>query len=618
MKFSKTTSLKTIGTIFVVAMIVGSAASAKPISQVYMLGDSSSDVGFWGERFTNQGDMWIEALSKKLGFQSTAANLVGIPTSIPTSWSEIPRTKNGGNNYALGGASAYITDGIIPTFSDELAMFRDDHQTIDPHALVLVWMGGNDPFYSVVMGIPFDTQALVNAHDNFFQSLKSMDAKNIVVFNEPSNLTYSDPDYTDEQLAAYRVLIAVSNAALEPAWSRQGLYIIDLNKLTDDVLNNLSKYGFTYGTTGQVCGNAPDSPPCTLPNDGHVFGVTGHYSSAMHQVISDFTLAQLYARDQFTSLLTQPMAAMRREVASLEPRLNSTAFFNTDEQGIMRKRAVGKWQLNFGVQGNHSNDNATGGTLIEAKTNGGGGYIGGDVLLTNRILLGGELSLGTSHGDFNHNSGDFSRNTIVGTGYMTARLTQNAYVQTALTYGAIDYNKIRRSSTLGSTAREIAQGKTTGNYSAARIGTGYDIRFKSFTVTPNAALTYDRVVIDGYKENDNVLALAYGNSHYDALRASIGVNIISTNQSKFYPYARISVEKDLKNNDIKAKIGSNSATIVEYSVERPEQKIGRIALGSQYQISKSLSLDINLSADKPFEKQSDTNLEGYIGMSYNF
>ena len=584
-------------------------AQAQPISNIYTFGDSDNDVGILGDHYTNLGDMWIESLSHKIGLSSTPARLPDDLTASPSTF--LP---NGGNNYAVGGATALNWHAGDSYFAQQLGWFKQDHQRIDRHALITLWMTQNDVVSS--QHGPFDPQAVSDAYLAHVHALKSMGARNLVAFSSILNLVPDSSFSSPEEKAEFIARESAYSETVKPMLARAGVYIIDNNKLADDVLNNLSKYGFTVGTEGLLC-NPGDPTPCDqIPNDGHVFA-DGHFSSAMHSVIADYAAAQLRARDQFASLLTQPMVAMRQETAGLEARLASNAFLKNNANGQPARRAVGDVQAYAGAAYNRVNNDSTGGFDPGAKGNSTGGYVGADVIAADKLLLGGKLSYSQFDGDFGSRSGDYQRNTTSLSAYGAWQPLAQTTLNFALTYGYLDYNNITRKAQLGSVAHASAKGDTSGDYVAARLGGGYDFALQDWTLTPNAALTYERVKLDGYSEKTSVLAIAYGDSTYNAMRGSLGLNLALTGGTyKVRPYARMSLEHDFRSGDLTVYAGPDKGLLAGYDVTRPDRTFGMGTLGANVALTDRVGL--NLNYNQTFQQNHFSAWAANAGLQLDF
>jgi phospholipase/lecithinase/hemolysin len=454
------------GLISLLASLIATRLQAAPISQVYIFGDSYSDVGSGPNglpRPTNKGLMWGEVVGKALRHPSTAARIVTIDDD-----GTITGTPNGGNNYAVSGATATkFADSV--SFAEQIAFFKQDKTRFGKNDLVFTWLGGNDITGAFFEGVAYSRNQYVNTYLANIASLRSLGARNIVAIVEPTRLLPvqsaidgSGGAITTDLMNQLSSEIAASNAALNPRLVQAGVYLVNVDKLAEDVRLNLGKYGFRFGTDSYITlGDAT-----AFPNNGNVFA-NSHPSTAMHAVIGDYILTQLRARDQFTSLLTQSMFSFQQETGAFAQTNTLLSFLESDARGRLHQREAGKWKTQAGLTGSSSAKSDTGGTDTDLVTGQGGGYVAGDVAMTKDWLLGGRFSFTKSRGRFgdslsgNQREGEYGsldQSTALLSLYTVHRLTDSAYLNATVSYGATRYDKIERRASLGSIAKEQTQG----------------------------------------------------------------------------------------------------------------------------------------------------------------
>jgi uncharacterized protein YhjY with autotransporter beta-barrel domain/phospholipase/lecithinase/hemolysin len=600
------------------AGLTATRLQAAPISQVYIFGDSSTDVGSGPNglpRPTNKGLMWGEVVGKALGHPFTAARIVTIDGD-----GTITGAPNGGNNYAVSGATVTkFADSV--SFAEEIAFFTQDKTRFGKNDLVFTWFGSNDITGSFINGVPYSREQYVNTYLDNIAALRQRGAKNIVSVVEPQGslqpIQWSiDAGFTTELVSNLSDEIAASNATLNPRLVATGVYLIAADKLAEDVRLNLSKYGFLYGTENYITFDDATA----FPNDGNVFA-NGHYSTAMHAVIGDYILAQLRARDQFTSVLTQSMFNFQQETGVLAQTNTLSAFLESDSHGRVHQREAGTWKTQAGLTGRSSTEPDTRGTDTDLVTGQGGGYVAGNVSMSEDWLLGGRFSYTKSDGRFgdslssNQREGEYGsldQSTAMLSLYSVHRLTSSAYLNTMVSYGATSYDNINRRASLGSVAKEQTQGDTTGDFMSASTGGGFEIPLGNWTITPNASVSYERISISGYSELQDVLALAYGDADYDALRSLLGVRAqLTDGESKLRPFLGLNVSRDFIADDITVKVGPDRASVVDYTTERPNRTLGTASVGANYILTDNLVLGSTFT----FGGTLDGDRSTYIGLS---
>jgi hypothetical protein len=135
------------------AFVVADAARAGDVSDVFVFGDSSSDLGSMGpdRRPTNQGSMWSETLADRLGLQSTTASQV----TLDANGNIVAVVGTGGNNFAVNGATAVPYPGVS-SFSDQVDLFAADRGRFSANDLVMTWFARNDITTAFALGVPYD------------------------------------------------------------------------------------------------------------------------------------------------------------------------------------------------------------------------------------------------------------------------------------------------------------------------------------------------------------------------------------------------------------------------------------------------------------------------------
>jgi outer membrane lipase/esterase len=618
---------------FLLAGLTVTRLQAAPISQIYSFGDSRVDVGAAGERYTSQGSLWIESLGARLGHPSTPARLISQDSN-----GDVVLIPNGGNNYAVGGATV-VPNPDRANLEQQITVFNQDHARFARNDLVFIWVGENDlgaASTQPAVYTPNDIPVFLATYEAQLNRLRALGARNVVAFGLPVKLS---PDQAIEDVfasggfdaattRAYLDAKAAHTAKLDQAARRlltaQNVYVLDFNKLAEDVRVNVAKYGFLYANDnyqGRGDPTAPDHPE-TFANDGNVFSANAtHYTDAMHQVIADYVAAQLRARDQFTSVLTQSMFNFQQETGASAQANTLSSFLESDSLGRVHQREAGTWKTQAGLTGRSSTEADSGGSDTDLLTGQGGGYVAGDVAMSNDWLLGGRFSFTNSDGRFgdslsnNKREGEYGsldQSTAMLSLYAVHRLTDSAYLNTMVSYGATNYDKINRRASLGSVAQEQTQGDTTGDFMSASIGGGFDIPLGNWTVTPNASLSYESISIDGYSERQNVLGLAYGDADYNALRGSLGVRAqLTGGTSKLRPFFGLNVSRDFIADEITVQVGPERASVVDYTTERPNRTLGTASVGANYSLTDNLVLGSTLSFGGNLDGDSST----YLGLS---
>lgn len=271
-----------------------SVAHAFQFSNLYVFGDSLSDVGqfsqatgglippaqlgYFDGRFTN-GPNWIDYLSTKLGLP---------PSTTQTNFA-ISGATTGSQNSAFPG---------LPGLQQEVAGFTLANPQADPNALYVIWAGAND--YLEVIG-QTDPSIPVGNLANAIAALTSVGAKDILVANLPdlgkTPLVASRGPAVSEATSAvvqgHNTLLAQTLATLGPQLAPQGVTLIslDVNTLINGALANPSKFGFTNTTDACLFPSPLFFPPgpvtiCSNPNE-YLFWDSLHPTTVAHQFVAE-------------------------------------------------------------------------------------------------------------------------------------------------------------------------------------------------------------------------------------------------------------------------------------------------------------------------------------------
>ena len=269
-----------------------SPAQAAAFSQIYVYGDSLSDVGrvfddtsgAWppyagiaGDgRFSN-GPVWVEYLATQLGLSSDFSN-----------------------NFAKGGATTgtfnFLTS-MFPTVTGGLQNQIIDNPFNDPDALYIIWAGATD----YISGV--DNPAIpVGQITNAINLLTANNAQNLLVVNL-ANLG-NIPAITDPaQVAGLNALTQSHNALLNDAIASTqaaipslNLYTLDVNSLFNQIVADPAAFGFSNITDACITFSA-----CADPNS-YLYWDIFDLSTKGHQLIANAAINTLGVPEPLTLL----------------------------------------------------------------------------------------------------------------------------------------------------------------------------------------------------------------------------------------------------------------------------------------------------------------------------
>ncbi|MFE1745851.1 SGNH/GDSL hydrolase family protein [Coleofasciculus sp. H7-2] len=257
------------------------AVSAQNFNQIYVFGDSLSDVGnvykatngeyppnppYFRGRFSN-GPIWADYLASKLKLK--------------------PSTET---NFAYGGATTGNSRQIPPGLLTQIQSFKATHSSANPKALYIVWAGANDYLKGAT-----DSTAPINNVAIAVKSLSAAGAKNIVVVNLP-DLGKLPSTRTTQRSDSLNVLTKKHNSGL--AASLKGLRqqltsdikitYLDVNSLFHQVTNNPKKFGFTNVTNACLS----RAKICNNPKE-YLFWDSIHPTTAAHKLFVELAFPAL-------------------------------------------------------------------------------------------------------------------------------------------------------------------------------------------------------------------------------------------------------------------------------------------------------------------------------------
>jgi outer membrane lipase/esterase len=581
-------------------------------NQVFAVGDSLSDGGTFGGRFTNANPTsrtWVETLATQLGL-----NLV-------PNFSYVPGAPSGGTNYAQGGARVNSSSGTPAPLSavSQVNQLLAQHPTLGANDLVVVWVGANDVnAQAAAVAGGLTPQAAVAAMVGNAQTLiaqvdrlKAAGAKYVVVALLPD--LARTPAGIASGPAAAGLLSALStsyNAALAQALPGRGVVVVNTDKLLADVIANPTRYGFSATPlAGLICGNTIGAAlGCTFSNPNkYLFADPIHPSAEAQTIFGLVADAGLKAVAMAGSLAVAPTVAIRQHALGLEGRMSIGALTN----GFGSVRPLGNTQVFGGAEGG----------LFDAK-----GYqvqpslaaktekvtIGGDRMIAGNALVGGVLAYTHGTNNFGDNSGDFANNVTLGTIYTTIALSPSIYVNASASYGTIDYSHFNRYIALPTTTL-TATSSPSGNYHSVRVGGGMVYNIGSWTGGPYAAYTDDRTKIGAFTESDGPASLAFGDIDYHSTRATLGFQATAAAPADAWrPIVRASIDHDLKSSDLLVPMGPDSSSLAAVAAPRPQRTTWSTTFGmARYGSDHSVwSVQLGLGGTK------DELIGKTIGVSY--
>jgi len=255
--------------------LVFSAQQPEPINQLYVFGDSLSDVGtvfratggmypsnptYFQGRYSN-GRVWVEYLALRLHLSSKQTN-----------------------NFAYGGATTGSNgNSLVPGLLTQVQSFTQTHQQTNPNALYVLWAGAND----YLQGVSSATVPVENVTGGI-ASLAGVGAKKILVANLPdlgqlpATRTSANSKNLNALTQAHNQGLRRSLKLLSQQYSDLQIVTLDANRLYRDAITNPAAFGFTNVISACLSG----SRACGNP-DQFLFWDGIHPTTAAHRILGE-------------------------------------------------------------------------------------------------------------------------------------------------------------------------------------------------------------------------------------------------------------------------------------------------------------------------------------------
>jgi outer membrane lipase/esterase len=554
-----------------IALACSAAPASAQFSNYFFFGDSSTDAGAFGARFTvNPGLVWAQDLGARYG--------AAITTSV-----------TGGTDYAQGGARV----AVAPSAGSPLTLVQQVDQqlaktpTLDGRALYAVSIGYNDLFNAVGQastGQITAEQAQANvaqaAQDAAAQvaRLRAAGARYIVVLNLYD--TGKSPGGAVSP-STFSGLTTVYNTTLATALAQTGANIISVNTnaLFLEMIADPGAFGFT-NVTSPACTTA-SSLQCTsatlvAPNAAqtYLFADSIHPTPVAHAVMAQVVASMIEGPMRMSALAQAPLAVEEANFRALDGRMQSNLY---------APRPVSKLEM-WGAYDYANND--IDGPFLSGNADQNTFTVGGDVKLSPHLLFGGMLGYSENRGDFGNGAGGYKLRETAWTVY-GGWGDGPWYAGATLGGGDLEYANVHRNIQLGALTR-TERGQTRGWHVYGNLLGGY-----WFTASPDwqhgpfGRLTYQDVHVDGFSEtSSDSTALAYGDQTRTSLVTSLGWQIAGR-LGVVRPFARATWQYEWRN-DATTVTAAPATMETRYTVDgiRPDDNFFRFAVGASADIGK--------------------------------
>lgn len=567
------------------------ASQQRPVGRIIVFGDSLSDGGFFRSiltlppgagRFTTNPD--------PVAPEVTAARL-GLP--LVTAYGQ-----SGGTNFAVGGARVTAANGASIPIATQISNFLGAGGGLGPNDLVYIQGGGNDFFFFGRTGGTNNAILTTAANELAVQvvRLQAAGAERIVTL---AVQTGGNPGL---QLfnRTYAAALAAANV--------NALYF-DTDRLFNEIVANAASFGITDVTNTACLGSSLSCTPATFrtPNANETFlrADSVHPAGITQRIQGQAVASLLQAPEQIGQLSYAAQSLLRGQREMLEGPMRGSL---SEDGGGMR--LFGNVGYNYFSAGGSQQ-------RIGLKERSLTGQIGVDVRVGDTAGVGIAGSFSDGNGDFGASSGGYDVSALSGTIYGRAEMGPLQFGASA-TYGSLSYGDIERRFALGPSGR-AHKGDTDGNYVAASASAGFALIDQGgIHVGPDIGVTYEKVEIDGYAENDDLsTAATFGEQEINSLTGRIGLAASTRSRAPLRVTARVSYEH---------QFGSDERQFMLTPVGAPISYTSRIFTADDDYVSYALAIDGRLSAGLSLRagvrgnvgRANLDSLTSYAGVSLGF
>ncbi|MBA3775582.1 MAG: autotransporter domain-containing protein [Betaproteobacteria bacterium] len=499
-------------------------------SNVYVFGDSLSDAGQYGARFTtNPGLTAFEYLAQRYGL------------SVGPSFT-------GGNDFAQGGARVNAAGASVPPNVPNLSVAQQVSQLLargplDTGALYAIQGGGNDiQDLLLLAGAGRITSAQLQAGvaqaatDLATQAgrLRAAGARNIVVQNVP-DLGKTPRAAALGAQATLTSLSGLFNSTLDASLAAGNSPVVQVNifGLLNEFIANPAAFGFT-NVTVPVCttASALQCTPSTLRELGgnltYVFSDSFHGTTGTYLAAAAAIAALLEGPQQIAALGEAPLAVERANYRALDSRMMSASY------APLSPRKTQAWAVY-----DYGNDDFGSGRF-SGEGDSHTITVGGDMRLSDRLLAGVAFGYTEYKGDLGGSGGSFTLKEPTITAY--AGYGEGPWwVGATVGGGSLDYSNVSRNLGFGTGGRGES-GDTRGYHIIGRVLGGYWFKLDQWNHGPFAKLTYQEATVRAFSENGtSSTGLRYGQQRRESLIGSLGWQA-SGDINGFRPFARVTWE----------------------------------------------------------------------------
>ncbi len=519
-----------------VALSLVSGASSAQFSTTYIFGDSLSDAGQYGARFTtNPGLTFPLYLAARYGLTATPSF-------------------TGGNDFAQGGARVNAPSPLVPAGAPNLSVAQQvsaflAHGAVDPNALYQIQGGAND--FLVLSGqaqagqiTAAQVQAgVVQAATDLVTQvarLRAAGARFIVVYGLP-DIGLTPASAAANAQATGTAITNLFNSTLNGGIAAANLPVIQVNQaqLLREIVANPGAFGFSNVST-PVCTTASSlqCTPATLrdPNGAltYLFADGIHPTTGLAQIGAQAAASMIEAPARIGQLAEAPLGVEQAAFRSIDARMIGA---------VGAPRATNKFDL--WVDYDYASRDLSG-TFVSGDSKANTVAVGGDIKLSDHWLLGVAFNYTEDKNDFGGGAGNFKLKETAATVY-AGYGDGPWWVGATIGGGNLDYD-VNRAIQLGALTRGESA-RASGSHIMASVLGGYWFGAGTLLHGPYARVSWQEVDVNAFSENGaDSTALSFGDQKRKSLITSLGWQA-SGQLGMVRPFGRITWEFESKDDE---------------------------------------------------------------------
>jgi outer membrane lipase/esterase len=520
-----------------VALAVHGADASAQFSNAFAVGDSLSDAGQYGARFTtNPGLAVPQYLAQRYGLALTPSF-------------------TGGNDFAQGGAIVNGPSPLVPPGIPNLSITEQVSQLLgrgplDSSALYQFWAGSNDILViadAAAAGqlTPAQVQAaVVQAASGAVAQLarlRAAGAQYLIVYNVP-DIGRTPFAASQNAQATFTSLSSLFDTTLNAGIGATGLQVVHVNvfALLNEAIANPAAFGFV-NVTIPACTTetALTCTPATLRDPSaaltFLFADGVHPTTRAAQIVAQAAASMIEGPSKIGVLAEAPLAVEQATFRAIDSRMISAL-----DAPAARERFTAWASYDYG-------HNDFDGRFVSGDANLNTVSAGGDMKITDRLLAGVAFGYSEDKGDFGAGSGGYKLHETTGTAYVGYG-GGPWYVGATLGAGDLDYRDIHRTFDLGE-LRRTEHGDTNGWQVMGSVLGGYWFSYADWLHGPFVRLAWQDIRVKGFSEQgSDSTALSYGEQRRKSFLSTLGWQL-SGQIGNVRPFARLAWEFEGKNDD---------------------------------------------------------------------